>query len=210
MMKNITPIALLLASLGIFFGYVNPTYTGTTGAADTSKMSIKELQTEAADYNDALNKTREIELTRDGLLAKYNAMSDIDKERINKLLPDHIDSVRLIIDINNIAAKYGMSLSDISLSGMPSAPAAAGTASGTPAPVNGPNDLPYNSVKLGFSVTGNYSDFYSFLKELEESLRVVDVTSLSFSAAKTSSGQTAAAGSGAFTYTMTIRPYYLK
>ncbi len=226
-MKNITPIILILASVGLFFGYINPTYIGVTGATDSSGKSVRELQTEESDYQDALGKTREIEVVRNGLLSKFNALKDSDKERIVKLLPDHIDSVRLIIDINNIAAKYGMSLTNIVLTAsgiVPAAPKAptAGAAAGTPyvpagAPAFvGPDDRAYDSIKLGFTVTGSYENFIQFLKEIEESLRVVDVTSLVFSTTKptASPGQGAAVSSASvsalYTYAVTIRTYYLK
>ena len=227
-MKVIAPIILILASVGIFIVYTNPLYTDDTGSMDPAGKSIKELQSEEKDYLDALSKTREIELVRDGLLVKFNALDEGDKERILKLLPDHIDSVRLIIDINNIAARYGMSLSSIILSapGVPSVPAAkkssaqgnlsqessgndAGAVSGI-----GPDSRLYDSVKLGFNVFGPYENFLLFLTELEESLRVVDIISLSFGNNKESAlvpeTKSQTGNSKSFTYSMTIRTYYLK
>lgn len=223
-MSNITPIILILASVGMFFGYINPTYTGMTGATEMSDKSIKELQSEENDYKDALNKTAEIERVRTGLSDQYKKINPSDQTRIEKLLPDHIDSVRLIIDINNIAQKYGMSLTNIILTAsglLPIAPkvnAAASTPPSGSAPSAstfvGPDDRQYDSIKLGFTVTGTYDNFVQFLKMIEESLRVVDVTSIAFSGAKTGSPVltqgSAAPASNLYTYTMTIRTYYLK
>ncbi|GEM_PF-253251 len=228
-MNVIAPIILILASVGLFLGYINPTYTATTGSADPAEKSVTELQSEEKDYTDALTKTRQIELVREGLLTKFNALAPSDKDRILKLLPDHIDSVRLIIDINNIAARYGMSLSSITLSAPGTASAAAGNknqasaAAGSPSQAAsgqavsqgiGPDNSLYDSVKLGFNVAGSYENFLQFLTELQESLRVVDITSLSFSAGR-ASGQSSGAQSqtgtsDTYTYSMTIRTYYLK
>ncbi len=225
-MNNILPIILLLSSVGLFFGYINPTYTADTLSSVTAEKSIKELKLEKADYEGAILKTREIEVARKGLLAKYNAIDEKSKEKMNKLLPDHIDSVRLIIDINNIAQKYGMSLTNLivtatgqvqtapkaQVSGTTAAPSAEG-----PSGPIGPDNKSYDSMKLGFTITGKYANFIQFLKELEESLRVVDVTSLSFNTTKNALpplGQTAvstpASSSDIYTYTMTIRTYFLK
>lgn len=229
-MSNITPIILILASVGMFFGYINPTYTGMTGAVEMTDKSIKELQVEENDYKDALTKTAEIERVRTGLSDQYKKIDPSNQIKIEKLLPDHIDSVRLIIDINNIAAKYGMSLTNIILTAsgvLPTAPAApkANVAASASSPGSasaagtfvGPDDRQYDSIKLGFTVTGTYDNFVQFLKEIEESLRVVDVTSIAFSGAKTGSpvppqgsSVSAASASNLYTYTMTIRTYYLK
>lgn len=207
----------------MFFGYINPTYTAMTGSPDTAEKSITELQSEEKDYTDALAKTAGIERIRTGLAAKFDKINSDDQKKIEKMLPDHIDSVRLIIDINNIGAKYGMSLNNILLTAsgvVPAAaskPAASGAAAAPAAPVEGvpigPDGSVYNSIKLGFTITGSYGNFVQFLKELEESLRVVDVTSLSFGINKNVSatpGQSGAGASDMYTYTMTIRTYYLK
>lgn len=222
-MNIISPLILIVASVWLFIGYINPTYTGKTGSVEPSGKSIVELQVDEQNYTNALTKTAEIERFRTGLAAKFDALNPSDVEEVEKLLPDHIDTVRLILDINNIAARYGMSLADIVLS-------APGVVSGAPSngvlaaqrqntifsgatantnPDIGPSSSPYGTVKLGFNVTGTYDNFLRFLGELEASLRIVDVTSLSFRTAKPVSGQ-APLPSDTFNYSMTIRTYYLK
>jgi hypothetical protein len=225
-MKNFLPIALIVASVGIFMVYINPTYTADTGAVDNAGKSIKELQVVEKDYTDAFAKTREIRAIYDGLLNKFNTVSGTSNdEKIAKLLPDHIDSVRLIIDLNNIAFRYGMSLSNIFLTLPVSASKSSATSgqvaptqtsSGVPASV-GPDYRLYDSIKLSFSVTGTYSNFSAFLKDLESSLRLIDVTSLTFSSGKFAqpgsvapSSGVGSAGSDVYTYTMTVKTYYLK
>lgn len=220
MMNYIMPIILILASGGMFFGYINPTYTAVTGSSNIEEKSITELQSEEKDYTDALVKTAGIERIRTGLAAKFDKIDPEDQKKIEKMLPDHIDSVRLIIDINNIGAKYGMSLNNILLTASGVVPAATSkpvTSSAAPAPDEtlsvGPDGSVYNSIKLGFTITGSYGNFIQFLKELEESLRVVDVTSLSFGVNKNvtvTSGQSGSGASDMYTYNMTIRTYYLK
>ncbi|MSU55604.1 MAG: hypothetical protein EXS46_03670 [Candidatus Taylorbacteria bacterium] len=233
-MNNILPIILLVASIGIFTSYINPTYTGDTGAVDNSFKSVKELQSIKRDYDDALGRVSEIKKTKDDLETKFNSVKKEDKDKMSKLLPSNIDSVRLIIDINNIAQEKGMSLTNILLTapgiigtaGSQSkvAPAVAGQGtSATPAPtpvqtgIVGPDNRLYESVKLGFSVTGTYENFKEFLKRLENSLRIVDVVSLSFTsslASKMSDDKIATSSQSSFepvfTYLVTIKTYYLK
>lgn len=226
-MNLLTPIILILASIGLFAGYINPAYTAETGSADPNARSVKELQSEEKDYDDALNKTAEIERVRTGLQTQFKTIKQDDLKRIEKLLPDHIDSVRLIIDINDFAGEYGMSLSNllVTASGvLPTAVSKASASAGATPPVQesavsagiGPNGRNYDSVKLGFTVTGSYDNFRRFLKRLEESLRVVDIVSLSFGSVRGGAAPTAGANQSSalspdvYTYSMVIRTYYLK
>lgn len=192
-MTNLTATILILASLGLFFGYVNPTYRGATGSASLAEKSVTELREERVRYADALQKTREIEVARTGLLEKYNSIPAEDREKILKLLPDHIDSVRLIIDINNIAAQYEMTLKNITLTeGLEKGAAAGGTI--------GPSEPLYAMVGLKFSLRGSYDNFRSFLRDSEKSLRLMDVTTLAFAAKE----------ERAYDYDVTVSTYRLK
>ena len=215
-MSNIIAIILIVASIGTFFGYIDPNYAGANGNPDPAQESITELQSKQQDYTDALNKARDIEVARSGLLAKYNALSADDRDnKLPKLIPDNIDSVRLIIDINTMAAKHGMSLANIVLTASGALPANGSSGGTAPAStVAGPDSSLYTPVTLGFSVAGSYANFTAFLKELEQSLRIVDIVSLSFGQKDTGAGGTsvtAPVGSTDFyTYSMTVRTYYLK
>lgn len=191
-MSNIISVILILVSVGLFFGYINPTYQGATGSTVLAGKSVKELQVERERYTDALTKAREIELARTGLLEKYNAIAPEDKEKLQKLLPDHVDSVRLILDINTIAAQYGMTLKNITLTD-------AGEKSGKDEGL-GPRDIREVPIEFKFSVSGTYDTLRSFLSDVERSLRLIDLRSLSFVASQ----------SGPYEYTMTIVTYRLQ
>lgn len=177
-MSNLISIFLILTSIGVFFGYLNPTYGGVTGNVDLKEQSIRELKEEQGRYVDALNKTKEIEQARTGLLEQFALIPANGRERLERLLPDHIDSVRLIIDVNNIAAQYGMTLKNISLDKPDTA-----TASETSNDL-GPSTGRFKAVGLKFSVEGSYDNFRSFVRDLEQSLRLVDIDTISFSSSE--------------------------
>ncbi|MDP3965268.1 MAG: hypothetical protein Q8Q13_00520 [bacterium] len=175
-MNNFTASILIIASVGIFFGYINPTYGGRTGYLELERRSIVELREEKDRYAEALEKTKEIERARTGLLEKYNNISIEDRTRLEKLLPDHIDSVRLIIDINNIASGYGMTLTNISISES----GVSGFEESNEA--IGPQEERFRAVEFRFGITGAYDEFRAFLFDLERSLRLVDVRTVTFGA----------------------------
>lgn len=182
-MKWIFPSLFIIIAIAFFFGVVDPMY-----------KSIGGLQKEAKAFDAALSKSRELQKVRDNLLDSYNSFSVNNLERLEKILPDNIDNVRLIMDINNIASKYGMSLKNTNIREV-SEIAASGSIGGV--------DLdrkPYGSIILGFSVSSSYSTFIAFLGDLEKSLRLSDITSLSFIAGEKDFYQ----------YSVELETYWLK
>lgn len=181
MNKFITPIVLILIAAGIFWGYVDPTY-----------QEIKTLKRTKADYDSAIGKSQELLKLRDGLLDKYNSFKGEDLKRMERLLPSSIDNVRLIIDINGVTSKYGASLKDVKVSSADELK----TTNGGTAMVGGSG---YNSMVLNFSIEATYENFISILADLEKSLRVLDVASISFKTGETD----------VFKYEVGVRTYWL-
>lgn len=181
-MRLLFPLILTIAAIGLFVAYTNPTYQG-----------LKGEQVKVAAYNDALDKSQELKGLRDKLQSARNAFSPQDEQKLVRLLPDQVDNIRLIIDINNIAARRGLVLSNVALGEVSQSSAAAASLA------VGPLSDPVGSVSLGFSVVASYEDFLAFLQDLEHSLRILDVEKLSFSG-----GQ-----GGKYTFDFTIRTYWL-
>lgn len=119
--------------------------------------------------------------------AVFNQIDDAKKNALNKLLPDSIDNVKLIIDINQIASDKGMTIRNISIKG------------GDTTSV-GPDTRPYGVATLGFSVSGPYKTLKDFLVSLQTSLRLIDVTSVSFSSGDKDQ----------YEYNVEIKSYWLK
>lgn len=180
-MRLILPLILLIAAGGLFVVYTNPAYQG-----------IKNTGAQVSSYDDALNKSQELRSIRDQLLSKRNTFSADDVQKLEHVLPDNVDNIRLIIDIDNIAARHGLSLRNVQLGGVSDS---AGKQSALSV---GPSGSAIGSVEVGFSVNASYDNFLAFLRDVEHSLRIVDVESIKFS----SQG-------GTDNYTLTIRTYWL-
>lgn len=192
-MNNITATILILASLGLFFGYVNPAYQKDTGSAERNEKSVSELLAERAEYRAALLKTREIELARTGLLAKYNDIAAADREKLERMLPDHSDTVRFVIDTDTIAAAHNLALLNITVADK--------AASAAPrADAIGPSESLYEATEFIFGLRGSYEDFRLFLEDVERNLRLTDSVFISFGAAL----------KDLYDYKVTVRTYRLK
>ncbi|MFA6158778.1 MAG: type 4a pilus biogenesis protein PilO [Candidatus Paceibacterota bacterium] len=177
-MSNIVSILLIVVSFGTFFMYVDPTYT-----------EIKALSVEKDNYTRALDNSKKLQEQRDMFLQKFNAVSAEDRDNLLKLLPDNIDNVRLIIDIAEMAKAQNVPIGGFR--------ASVATAN---ANVIGANKSAYGTLTLSFSTSATYGTFLSFMKDLERSLRILDITSIGFSASD----------SGAYDYDVTLKTYWLK
>jgi hypothetical protein len=169
-MKNLIALLLTFSAGGLFYVYVSPTYE-----------EIKSLQIEKAEYDEALANSIKVQKARDELLGKYNAFQPSDLKRLEKLLPNHVDNIRLIIEIDGVAARYGMILKNVQVS----APAAVSASAGFPNQALGDTEAPpYGTAEFSFEVSGPYETYRSFVKDLEYSLRIIDITGISFTAGK--------------------------
>lgn len=104
-MNNIIfQIVLVVISVGLFLTVVNPLYT----SEDPAKPGIKAIQAEIAKYDEAINKSQQLNDAKNKLVASKNSIDATQLANLAKLLPDSIDNIRLIIDINNIAQPLGL------------------------------------------------------------------------------------------------------
>ncbi|MEK7582119.1 MAG: type 4a pilus biogenesis protein PilO [Patescibacteria group bacterium] len=181
MIRIIFPTLLLITAVAIFYFFTNPTYQET-----------KKLTVEKKSYEDALDNSRKLQESRDKLLAKYNSFPATEIDRLERILPNNVDNVRLVLEIDRMSSKYGMPAKSINIS--------SNTDSKKERDLIGKDNKPYGSINLEFSVEGPYSNFISFISDLERSLRIVDIESISFSA---SSG-------GIYRYNIRLKTYWLK
>lgn len=178
MTRFLLPTILLAATALLFWAYIDPQY-----------QTVKALRAESESYDQALTSFREIQSVRDKLTSTYNTFSPDDVARLERLLPDTVDNVRLVLDINNIAGRYGLVIKNVRLSSLAKDPNKLG-----------PENQEYGTLVLQFSVTASYPNFVAFVRDLEDSLRVVDISGISF---KTGDGQLA-------DYDVAVQTYWLK
>lgn len=181
-MRQIMPIIFMLAAGAIFFFYSNPQYQALKINLADQKQII-----EANDKAAKLKAVREI-LTDD---RKKISQDDVDK--ITKMLPDGVENVGLIIDIDNIASQKGMRIRNTKIND-------GSSGKGSSVAVAGPDSKKNGTTSLSFSVTSTYENFIAFLMDLESSQRLVDVTALTFSSNK----------EGRYEFNITLQTYWLK
>lgn len=189
MIKTILSLIGLAAAAGIFFFFTQPQY-------DT----IRALESEVDQYDQALERSSELQKIKQSLISRRNAFNLEDVNRLQKLLPDHVDNVRLVLDLDNLAARHGMAIQNV----VTSNPVAVRSSGGAIADAAGTRQK-YDSLTLQFRTQGTYENFVAFLRDLETSLRIVDLVDLSLVQVPGS-----VAGEPLYRFELTIRTYWLK
>jgi len=179
-MNLITIILLLIISIGSFFSYTNPHY-----------KNIEGLHREVSEYQSALDKATEATKIKEELISKYNTFSTDDLSNLQKLLPDTVDNIRLLLDINQVASNYGTNISSLKID--------SGTTQSSQNSAGGGGKA-YGSILISFSISLSYENSLKFLSDLEHNLRVTDVNSFAFSSNDT----------GDNSYSISLRTYWLK
>jgi hypothetical protein len=198
-MSRILPLLAIVFAIALFFLYIRPAFSGPIAAT----------RTQIASYNDALAAASRFQ-EKEAQLTQQRAQIPADSlERLADFLPDGVDNVQLILDLDALAARSGVTLSDFNTTGSASSASSntGNAAVSTPAstiPTLGSQAFaggsPTDSLNLTFKATGSYRSFRSFLAGIENSLRPLDVTDL----------QVEKSDTGVYSYAVTVRIYWLR
>lgn len=183
-MSRIIPVVLILIAVGLFFGYINPTYG----------ENVRALQGEIRSYDAALAAAEVFREKEAQLLLERNGISAEGLARVESFLPDGVDNVQLILDLNALASRSGIALSDFDIT--ESQDTQSTSAGGLPLE----SEDAVESLDLSVSARGSYTSFKTFLEGAEWSLRPLDLVKLEIQDSQT----------GVYTYLMTFRIYWLR
>jgi Tfp pilus assembly protein PilO len=181
-MKTLTSIILIIAAIALFFMYTNQAYIDLRSQMDVL-AHIKEAQANASKLAEKTTKLTDMR----------NNLSQDDIDRVTKMLPDSVENVGLIIEINNLAVKNGLGY-------VKNPQINQGATAGSISTGSAGAGQKYGSLSMTFNVSGTYDQLQSFLKDMETYIRLVDVMGLTFTSNPT----------GRYDYTITIQTYWLK
>lgn len=188
MRKLIYPIIFFALTVFGFFWYLQPTYA-----------EIQTLQGQISSYDETLSQVDQLQTELNNQLEKRDSISNQQLQQLNRLLPETVDTVRFLIELDQIAAQHGMSVDDVSFSGAPtrfggSGGNNSGAASG------------YNSLEASFSVSGSYTDVQNLMRDIERSSRLLDITNFSLTVPGDGGEESLRIGSNE--YQFTLRTYW--
>ena len=185
-MRNILSIIIIVASLASFVLIVQPQY-----------KNIQELQKKSVELEEVLKNARRLQSIRDDLLDKRNNLDNHDLARLEKMVPESVDNVKLILELQGVANQYNLQIQTASTDKEEE--------EGEEGQVNQASFVDvesrdYGIIALDFNIVGQYHDFLNFLRDIERNLRITDVRKLSFSGDD----------SGEYSFQITLETYWLK
>lgn len=159
-MKFFAPIIVIGVAIGMYFFYM-----------DTAFPEVQVLREKKSKYDEVLQKAVELGVLRDSLLKEYSNVSVDNSERLNKLIPEKFDAVLFANDINTMIVNNDLSVKDFKTNPQRTEDRSLITGE--------EQNIPYMTNVVTFRVIGDYDKFIKFLKEIESSLRLIDVVKLS-------------------------------
>ncbi len=202
-MKTLFPISLILTSIILFFLVINPFY-----------KDVKQLKTDVSVYRGALDNANVLKDTRDSLLEKYRNIKEEDKTRLNNFLPNTVNNIKFILEIERIANLHGMPLKNIKFDDkdLPENQVA-----NTDDSIVIPSDemvieKPFGVFPIEFVTEGDYASFLSFIEDLELNLRLMDIKEISFAIPDktTTSTPDVSINPNIYNYIVKVDTYWLK
>jgi Tfp pilus assembly protein PilO len=175
-MTRLLPALAMIGAVALGFMYVSPAYS----------KAIPSIHEAMARKDSALEKAGEFEKRRNDLQEKRAAASTEDITRIEEFLPDSVDNIQLILDLTALASRSSVQLTKIEVARQAAASVTEGSLSG--------------HIDVNLEIAGTYTAFSGFIKAIEESARLIDVTALRIVASDT----------GVYTYNLTLRIYWLR
>jgi len=183
MRNNVITIFLLILSAGIFYIYIEPRY-----------QNVQTLIITKGEYTAALEKGGEVATTRDELLTKYNSISKDNMTRLERILPNNLNTVKLVADMNSVAGRHGITIRNIGVT--------------EPVADNGQevatleHKKQYQTTTIHFQFDSSYQNLKLFLRDLEKSLQLIDVQTIKLSHTSDTSD--------IFSYDVMIQTYWVR
>lgn len=201
-MKFLLPIINIIIAGALFFlvtdqMFVNAPLNEKPADKTASTGGIRALKTRQVELNAAIAQAKELGKRINELNGQYNAISTEEKEKLDMLLPDYVNNIQLIIDVNGIAKGNGMTIKNIKVTTSEDKDSSGQTKKTSALSSKNQN---LGTMLLSFSVTGPYSAYKSFLADLASSLRIIDISSTSFNTDD----------KGIYNYNIELRTYWLK
>lgn len=186
MNQRLIIILELLVAFGLYFWYVQPTYTGNIQALHTKIASEQVVVKTMQRYSQEETRLEE----------KQKSISSSDISRLSKMVPTTNGIAHFLLNINMLAIRSGFVLNKFNVKDQSNNPQQNIT--------NKKGDL-YKTFVLNVSGNGTYDSFRQFLNGLERSLRIIDITSLSIDANTSGTGQ----NTSSYNYSLTLQIYSL-
>jgi len=181
-MKTIISIVFIIASVCTTVFFILPQYNCVKDTCGYD--GIKSIRSNKIAYTLALKSAQDLESRRENLTQKYNSISSSDRERLEAMLPNNVDNIKLVLELETLAKKYGLLIESPKLetksdSGNPDVLTnSQGQSIRSNSEAGLPLSLPYGTFTLDFTVRSTYSNIKLLISDIERNLRLIEPVAL--------------------------------
>ncbi len=171
MIRTITPIFSIIVAFVVFFFYTKPMFA-----------EIKITQGEAAQYKEAASKAQELNAELARKLNEKRGYSVENLERLDALVPNSINEVKILADLSELARSHNMLFGNVNVENVDGGTNNNGnnsTEEGTTLSQT-VSYVDIENASLTFSLIGTYEQFKAFLTDVERSLVMMEITEIDF------------------------------
>ncbi len=190
MNKRIIIILELIAIIGLYFWYIQPTYSGPIQTINKNIASEHANKISIQQY--IQHKTQ--------LTQKQNNIPALDLSRLSNMLPSSNNTMHFLLNLNALALRSGFIINKFNID-------------------NQNNNQQSNTIQtqqkiyrtfiVGISGEGTYASFRQFLDSLERSLRLVDVISISIKNNNINTTSDTDKQTALYNYSLTLQIYWI-
>ena len=167
--------------------------------------AVSQARGDLKSWEEKLNETQSLNQKLAELKKKYEKMES-EIQRVAAALPEGADIPALLVQLEALTSQNGLILNSVGFN-FPTETKNKKTAeteikqegvlsAGSPAAL-----VNVKSLVVGLSLSGNYNSLKNFLKAVESSLRIMDITAINFGAASSEAV-------GLATFTVSLNAYY--
>lgn len=183
---------LVALAVTLFAAVTYPAYTD-------EREGVKALQAKYNENDETLELAAQLTEKREDLRKRYSKIKDEERALLAKLLPSTVDNVRLVNEIYAMARKHNVAIGNVAVGEEASGEGDRGNRAAAATDIAS-RGRSYGVLPVSFGAKAAYGDFESFLRDLELSLRLVDVRSISLKTSAT----------GEYDWTVKLDTYWLR
>ncbi|MDP3769829.1 MAG: hypothetical protein U1A25_01345 [Candidatus Sungbacteria bacterium] len=187
MTKLLFPLVLILASIAVIVLFLFPGWQHFLSV----RADMRHLEEASVEFDGLIAK-------RDSLVGQINGISKENASRIDQLIPSGAQGPDFLVYLDQLAKSHKLVVRQLDFADTLSTKEkvsqafAEGFIIGQIA-----EPLPYKTLKIIMEVIGSYESFKDFLRDVESSVRITDVTSIILSPQQP-----------AFNFTLALQVYY--
>lgn len=177
-MKFVLSLFFIACSVAVSIFFTAPQFMCTK--ENCQYDGIKKLATDRTSFILALKTADDLESRRSDLESKYNSVTNEDRQKLEALLPNNADNIKLVLELETLAKKYGLLIESPKLENNIETKTTEAKPAGQDLRADGHSGTTskYGTFSLDFTVRTSYENMKLLVSDIEKNLRLIEPISI--------------------------------